>query len=217
MSYFISVRFDELKCSFKWRTGTCAILPNSNRNHHVSRPMHQYIGMYPCWSHLSLGTRHYFMGKSKTSLNEWSTLWINPLNTYRVGFSATRSSNGSSQSSLHSQWLSKNVKTSAMAASAPRTRDRTKPSRFSFRMTRTLFILANSNPSSAVNGRMKERAWSKLNFEYEVCVCPMSSMRYCQYWTLFNGDNQIVRISFFLHNLSMKYGIYDSNCSSNRK
>lgn len=85
------------------------------------------------------------------------------ITTYRVGFSATRSSNGSSQSSLHSQWLSKNVRTSAMAASAPRTLDRTKPSRFSFRITRTLFIFANSKPSSAknvhayVNARTDER------------------------------------------------------------
>lgn len=33
--------------------------------------------------------------------------------------------------------------------SAPLTRERTSPSRFSFRITRTLLIFANSDPSSA--------------------------------------------------------------------
>lgn len=70
--------------------------------------------------------------------------------TTRVGSSATRSSSGSNHISLHSQWLSRNVSTSAMAASAPRTLERTKPSRFSLRITLTLFILANSKPSSAI-------------------------------------------------------------------
>lgn len=79
--------------------------------------------------------------------------------TTRVESSATRSNNGSSQFSLHSQWLSKNVSTSATAASAPRTRDRTKPSRLSFRMTRTLFIFANSKPSSAVATRQIIIIW----------------------------------------------------------
>jgi hypothetical protein len=41
--------------------------------------------------------------------------------------SATRSSSGSSQPTLHSQWLSRKVSTGAVAASAPRTRDRMRP------------------------------------------------------------------------------------------
>ena len=41
--------------------------------------------------------------------------------------SATLSSSGSSQCSLHSQWLSRNVRTRAWAASAPRTRERIRP------------------------------------------------------------------------------------------
>lgn len=91
--------------------------------------------------------------------------------TTRVGSSATRSNNGSSQFSLHSQWLSKNVSTSAIAASAPRTRERTKPSRFSFRITRTLLIFANSKPSSAMNGhtakvnKLKKRKMEKSRWD----------------------------------------------------
>lgn len=65
--------------------------------------------------------------------------------------SATRSSNGSNQFTLHSQWESRNVNTEAVAASAPRTRDRINPSLFSLRSTRTLCIRANSSPSSAKN------------------------------------------------------------------
>ena len=41
--------------------------------------------------------------------------------------STTRSSSGSSQLTLHSQWLSRNVKILALAASAPFTRDRINP------------------------------------------------------------------------------------------
>lgn len=41
--------------------------------------------------------------------------------------SATLSRRGSSQCSLHSQWLSRNVSTLAWAASAPRTRERIRP------------------------------------------------------------------------------------------
>lgn len=41
--------------------------------------------------------------------------------------SATLSRRGSSQCSLHSQWLSRNVRTLAWAASAPRTRERIRP------------------------------------------------------------------------------------------
>lgn len=41
--------------------------------------------------------------------------------------SATLSSNGSSQWSLHSQWESKKVRTGAVAASAPRTLERIRP------------------------------------------------------------------------------------------
>lgn len=97
----------------------------------------------------------------------WRRQWkISILSSYRVSSSATRSRSGSSQSSLHSQWLSRNVSTSAMAASAPRTRDRTKPSRFSFRMTRTLLIFANSKPSSAESRKKaKENRWDscKMN------------------------------------------------------
>lgn len=63
---------------------------------------------------------------------------------------ATRSRSGSNQFTLHSQWLSKNVRTEAVAASAPLTLDRIKPSRFSLRKTRTFWILANSSPSEAV-------------------------------------------------------------------
>lgn len=87
--------------------------------------------------------------------------------TTRVGSSATRSNNGSSQFSLHSQWLSKNVSTSAIAASAPRTRERTKPSRFSFRITRTLLIFANSKPSSATtpHGMEKKRKLKRSRWE----------------------------------------------------
>lgn len=71
--------------------------------------------------------------------------------TTRVGSSATLSKSGSSQSALHSQCESKNVSTFAVAASAPRTRDLIRPSLFSFRITRTLWIRDNSSPSSAVN------------------------------------------------------------------
>ena len=42
--------------------------------------------------------------------------------------SATRCRSGSSQCMLHSQWLSRNVNTGAVATSAPRTRDLIKPS-----------------------------------------------------------------------------------------
>ena len=41
--------------------------------------------------------------------------------------SAILSRRGFSQCTLHSQWLSKNVNTGPAAASAPRTRDRTRP------------------------------------------------------------------------------------------
>lgn len=77
--------------------------------------------------------------------------------TTRVTSSATRSSSGSSHISLHSQWLSRNVSTSASAVSAPRTLDRTKPSRLSLRITLTLFIFANSKPSSANCVRVKNK------------------------------------------------------------
>jgi hypothetical protein len=69
--------------------------------------------------------------------------------TTRVSSSTTRSISGGSQSSLHSQWLSRKVRIFALAISAPRTLDRTRPSRFSFLITRTLLIFASSRPSSA--------------------------------------------------------------------
>ena len=75
--------------------------------------------------------------------------------TTRVGSSATLSKSGSSQSALHSQCESKNVSTLAVAASAPRTRDLIRPSLFSFRITRTLWIRDNSSPSSAANKSIK--------------------------------------------------------------
>lgn len=51
-------------------------------------------------------------------------IYIGMYNSYT---SATRSSSGSSQPTLHSQWLSRKVSTGAVAASAPRTRDRMRP------------------------------------------------------------------------------------------
>lgn len=134
--------------------------------------MRQYIEMYPYWLRQSLDIQHYF--KEKTIKNYYFKqksvafervefdlfaykICLISINVYRVSSSATRSRSGSSQSSLHSQWLSKNVSTSAMAASAPRTRDRTKPSRFSFRMTRTLLIFANSKPSSAMEKKTQRK------------------------------------------------------------
>lgn len=69
--------------------------------------------------------------------------------TTLVGSSATLSNRGSSQSALHSQWESRKVKTPAVAASAPRTLDLIRPSRFSFLITLTLWILESSSPSSA--------------------------------------------------------------------
>ena len=67
-----------------------------------------------------------------------------------------RSRRGSSQPTLHSQWLSKKVRIGALAASAPFTRDLIRPSRFSLRMTFTFFILANSSPSEATNIKCKQ-------------------------------------------------------------
>jgi len=49
-------------------------------------------------------------------------------NATMIRTSATRSRRGSSQCTLHSQWLSRNVNTGALATSAPRTRERIKPS-----------------------------------------------------------------------------------------
>jgi hypothetical protein len=49
------------------------------------------------------------------------------ISMYHSCTSATRSSKGSSQPTLHSQWLSRKVSTGAVAASAPRTRDRMRP------------------------------------------------------------------------------------------
>lgn len=77
--------------------------------------------------------------------------------TTRVGFSATLSRRGSSQCWLHSQWESRNVKTLDVAASAPLTRDRIKPSRLELRISRTLRILANSSPSNAAVHREREK------------------------------------------------------------
>lgn len=77
--------------------------------------------------------------------------------------SATLSNKGSSQLTLHSQWLSKKVSTVAVAASAPLTLDLISPSRLSFRTTRTFWILASSSPSSAL---LKERELQRV-----LCMC----------------------------------------------
>ena len=60
-----------------------------------------------------------------------------------------RSRSGSSQPSLHSQWESRKVRNSPLAISAPRTRDRTRPSRFSLRISTIFWMRANSSPSLA--------------------------------------------------------------------
>ena len=62
---------------------------------------------------------------------------------------ATLSNKGSNQFSLHSQWLSKKVKTGAKAASAPLTLDLIKPCLFTFLIILTFFIIASSSPSVA--------------------------------------------------------------------
>lgn len=86
--------------------------------------------------------------------------------TTRVSSSATLSISAGNQSSLHSQWLSRNVRIGAEAISAPRTLDLTRPSLFSLRITRTLFIFANSRPSSAVTINETERLMlSSLGFK----------------------------------------------------
>lgn len=67
-------------------------------------------------------------------------------------------SSGSSQCVLHSTCESRNVRTGAVAASAPRTRDLMSPSRFVFRITRTLRIERSAAPSSA----RREKEYLKL-------------------------------------------------------
>jgi hypothetical protein len=82
--------------------------------------------------------------------------------TTRLGSSATLSNSGSSQLTLHSQWLSRNVSTDAAAASAPLTLDLINPSRLSLRSTRTFWILANSSPSSGLSLKSSTRMISLI-------------------------------------------------------
>ncbi|GBP31666.1 hypothetical protein EVAR_84112_1 [Eumeta japonica] len=67
---------------------------------------------------------------------------------HSAGLSLVRS--GSSQCTLHSTCESRKVRTGAVAASAPRTRDRIRPSRRELRSTRTLRMARSDAPSSAV-------------------------------------------------------------------
>lgn len=90
--------------------------------------------------------------------------------TTRVSSSTTRSIKGGSQSSLHSQWLSRNVRIFAFAMSAPRTLERTRPSRFSFLITRTLFIFASSRPSSAENEKKTTRQCTRMRNSLEIIL-----------------------------------------------
>ena len=71
---------------------------------------------------------------------------------------------------LHSQWESKNVRIEEVAASAPFTLDRIRPSRLEFLSTLTLLIFDNSWPVSAIKGNKmmsKENSLTKsVNINY---------------------------------------------------
>jgi len=76
-----------------------------------------------CYWRLKKGKIWYW----NTVMSQLSPVTKTSVNTHCSCTSATRSSSGSSQPTLHSQWLSRKVSTGAVAASAPLTLDRIRP------------------------------------------------------------------------------------------
>ena len=73
-----------------------------------------------------------------------STFHVHILTGYRSTFptSCTLCIRGSSQLTLHSQWLSRKVRTGAVATSAPLTLDRIKPEN---KLNESIFSIAEAN------------------------------------------------------------------------
>ena len=88
---------------------------------------------------------------------------------------------------LHSQCESRKVRMPEVAASAPLTLDLIRPSRLSFRRTRTFWIVESSSPSAAAIVRSKEVSHNGFNKH----ILPLWKILICRIFFFFTNSNSL--------------------------